>query len=54
MTLLIPSSAIIYDITGKMITRLDKGKYSLDTSSWREGVYIIKAGKETKRVVKVR
>ncbi|MBN1233787.1 MAG: T9SS type A sorting domain-containing protein [Candidatus Coatesbacteria bacterium] len=54
LSLHLPSSASIYSITGQLIMYLDKGKHSLDTSSWREGVYIVKSGMECKRVVKVR
>ncbi|MBN1234370.1 MAG: PQQ-like beta-propeller repeat protein [Candidatus Coatesbacteria bacterium] len=48
------SSASIYSLTGQLIMELPKGKHSLDTSKWREGVYIVKSGKECKRVVKVK
>ncbi|MBN1233982.1 MAG: T9SS type A sorting domain-containing protein, partial [Candidatus Coatesbacteria bacterium] len=47
------SSASIYSLTGQLIVKLDKGKHSLDTNSWKEGVYIIKSEKETKRIVKI-
>ncbi|MBN1234272.1 MAG: T9SS type A sorting domain-containing protein, partial [Candidatus Coatesbacteria bacterium] len=53
LTLSLPSSGAIYSLTGQLIMKLEKGKHSIDTSSWREGVYIVKAGKESKRVVKV-
>ncbi|MBN1233788.1 MAG: PQQ-like beta-propeller repeat protein [Candidatus Coatesbacteria bacterium] len=53
LSLSLPSSGAIYFITGQLIMNLDKGKHSLDTSSWREGIYIVKSGKECKRVVKV-
>ncbi|MBN1233987.1 MAG: T9SS type A sorting domain-containing protein, partial [Candidatus Coatesbacteria bacterium] len=45
--------ARIYSITGQLIIKIDKGKHELDTSSWREGIYIVKARKETKRVIKI-
>ncbi|MBN1232903.1 MAG: T9SS type A sorting domain-containing protein, partial [Candidatus Coatesbacteria bacterium] len=48
------SSGAIYSLIGQLIMKLDKGKHSVDTSKWREGVYIIKSGKECKRVAKVR
>ncbi|MBN1232124.1 MAG: PQQ-binding-like beta-propeller repeat protein [Candidatus Coatesbacteria bacterium] len=54
LSLSLPSSGAIYSLTGQLIMKLDKGKHSLDTSSWKQGVYIIKTGKECKRVVKVR
>ncbi|MBN1233055.1 MAG: PQQ-binding-like beta-propeller repeat protein [Candidatus Coatesbacteria bacterium] len=53
LSLSLPSSASIYSLTGQLIIKLDKGKHSLDTSKWREGVYIVKNGDETKRIVKV-
>ncbi|MBN1234113.1 MAG: hypothetical protein JXA60_12220 [Candidatus Coatesbacteria bacterium] len=49
----LPSSGAVYSITGRLIMKLPKGNHSLDTSKWREGVYIVKAGKECKKVVKV-
>ncbi|MBN1233556.1 MAG: T9SS type A sorting domain-containing protein, partial [Candidatus Coatesbacteria bacterium] len=54
LTITVPSSAAVYDITGRMIARLDKGRHSLDTSRWREGVYIVQSGKEAKRIVKIK
>ncbi|MBN1232379.1 MAG: PQQ-binding-like beta-propeller repeat protein, partial [Candidatus Coatesbacteria bacterium] len=54
LTISLPSSGAIYSLTGQLITKLNKGKHSLDTSKWREGVYIVKSGKETKRIVKMR
>ncbi|MBN1234093.1 MAG: T9SS type A sorting domain-containing protein [Candidatus Coatesbacteria bacterium] len=48
------TEGIVYNITGQKLESFSKGKHSIDTSKWREGVYIVKAGKETKRVVKVR
>ncbi|MBN1234092.1 MAG: PQQ-binding-like beta-propeller repeat protein, partial [Candidatus Coatesbacteria bacterium] len=48
------SSASIYSLTGQLIMNLSKGKHSIDTSKWKEGVYIVKSGKEIKRMVKVR
>ncbi|MBN1234371.1 MAG: T9SS type A sorting domain-containing protein, partial [Candidatus Coatesbacteria bacterium] len=49
----LPSIGAIYSITGQLIMSLPKGKHSLDTSKWKQGVYIVKSGKECKRVVKV-
>ncbi|MBN1234105.1 MAG: PQQ-binding-like beta-propeller repeat protein, partial [Candidatus Coatesbacteria bacterium] len=48
----LPSSGAIYYLTGQLIMNMSKGKHSIDTSKWREGVYIVKSGKETKRLVK--
>ncbi|MBN1234021.1 MAG: T9SS type A sorting domain-containing protein, partial [Candidatus Coatesbacteria bacterium] len=48
------SSVSIYSLTGQLIMKLDKGKHSLDTSSWREGVYIIKSSSETRRIIKLK
>ncbi|MBN1232424.1 MAG: PQQ-binding-like beta-propeller repeat protein [Candidatus Coatesbacteria bacterium] len=50
----LPSSGAIYSLTGQLIMKLDKGKHSLYTSSWKQGVYIVKAGKECKRIVKIK
>ncbi|MBN1232302.1 MAG: T9SS type A sorting domain-containing protein [Candidatus Coatesbacteria bacterium] len=48
-----PSSGAIYSLTGQLIMNLSKGKHTLDTSKWKQGVYILKAGKECKKVVKI-
>ncbi|MBN1233773.1 MAG: T9SS type A sorting domain-containing protein, partial [Candidatus Coatesbacteria bacterium] len=53
LSVTLPSSGAIYSLTGQLIMKLDKGKHTIDTSSWREGVYIVKSGKETKRIVKI-
>ncbi|MBN1234104.1 MAG: T9SS type A sorting domain-containing protein [Candidatus Coatesbacteria bacterium] len=53
LSVFLPSSGAIYSLTGQLIINLAKGKYSIDTSKWREGVYIVKSGKETKRIVKI-
>ncbi|MBN1234259.1 MAG: T9SS type A sorting domain-containing protein [Candidatus Coatesbacteria bacterium] len=53
LSLSLPTSGAIYSLTGHLIMKLDKGKHELYTSKWREGVYIVKAGKETKRIVKI-
>ncbi|MBN1232135.1 MAG: T9SS type A sorting domain-containing protein, partial [Candidatus Coatesbacteria bacterium] len=53
LSLSLPSSGAVYSLTGQLIMKMNKGKHSIDTSKWREGVYIVKAGKECKRVVKV-
>ncbi|MBN1232300.1 MAG: T9SS type A sorting domain-containing protein [Candidatus Coatesbacteria bacterium] len=53
LSLSLPSSGAIYSITGQLIMNLPKGKHSLDTSKWKQGVYIVKSGKETKRIVKI-
>ncbi|MBN1232806.1 MAG: PQQ-binding-like beta-propeller repeat protein [Candidatus Coatesbacteria bacterium] len=45
--------ARIYSITGQFIMKVEKGKHSIDTSSWKQGVYIVKSGTETKRIVKI-
>ncbi|MBN1232722.1 MAG: T9SS type A sorting domain-containing protein [Candidatus Coatesbacteria bacterium] len=54
LSLSLPSSGAVYSLTGQLIMNLPKGKHSVDTSKWREGVYIVKSGKETKRIVKIR
>ena len=53
LSLTLPSSASIYSVTGTLIKILPKGKQEIDTRNWKAGVYIIKAGNETKRVVKL-
>ncbi|MBN1233211.1 MAG: T9SS type A sorting domain-containing protein, partial [Candidatus Coatesbacteria bacterium] len=45
--------ARVYSLTGQFIMKVDKGKHELDTSRWREGIYIIKSASETKRIVKI-
>ncbi|MBN1232151.1 MAG: T9SS type A sorting domain-containing protein [Candidatus Coatesbacteria bacterium] len=52
--LFLPYTTSVYSLSGQLIMKLDKGKHSLDTSKWKEGVYIVKSGKETKRIVKIR
>ncbi|MBN1232509.1 MAG: WD40 repeat domain-containing protein [Candidatus Coatesbacteria bacterium] len=54
LSLSLLSSGSIYSLAGQLIMKLDKGKHSLDTSKWREGVYIVKAGKECKKIVKIK
>ncbi|MBN1233058.1 MAG: PQQ-binding-like beta-propeller repeat protein [Candidatus Coatesbacteria bacterium] len=53
LSLSLPSSGAIYSLTGQLIMKLDKGKHSVDTSKWREGVYIIKSNKKTKKIIKM-
>ncbi|MBN1231749.1 MAG: PQQ-binding-like beta-propeller repeat protein [Candidatus Coatesbacteria bacterium] len=53
LSISLPSSGAVYSLTGQLVMNLTKGKHSLDTSKWKEGVYVVKAGKECKRVVKV-
>ncbi|MBN1234223.1 MAG: PQQ-binding-like beta-propeller repeat protein [Candidatus Coatesbacteria bacterium] len=53
LTISLLSTGAVYSLTGQLIMKLDKGKHSINTTSWREGVYIVKSGKECKRVVKV-
>ncbi|MBN1233233.1 MAG: T9SS type A sorting domain-containing protein [Candidatus Coatesbacteria bacterium] len=53
LSLSLPLSGAIYSLTGQLIMKLDKGKHSIDTSKWKQGVYIVKSGKETKRIVKI-
>ncbi|MBN1232964.1 MAG: T9SS type A sorting domain-containing protein, partial [Candidatus Coatesbacteria bacterium] len=45
--------AIIYSLTGQIIMKLSKGKHLIDASNWIDGVYIIKSGNETKKVIKI-
>ncbi|MBN1232295.1 MAG: PQQ-binding-like beta-propeller repeat protein [Candidatus Coatesbacteria bacterium] len=54
LSLSLPSSGVVYSLTGQLIMKLDKGKHSIGTSKWKQGVYIVKSGKECKRIVKVR
>jgi len=49
----LPSPASIYSQTGQLIKHFDKGNHKISTSNWRVGVYLIKCGKETKRIVKL-
>ena len=49
----LPNSASIYTLTGLLIEQLTSGKHRIDTSSWKAGMYLIRCGKETRRVVKV-
>jgi WD40 repeat protein len=49
----LPSSGAVYTLTGRLIMKLDKGDHDIDTSNWKEGVYILKAGEETKKIVKI-
>ncbi|MBN1231747.1 MAG: T9SS type A sorting domain-containing protein, partial [Candidatus Coatesbacteria bacterium] len=53
LAITVPSSGAIYSLTGQLVMNLTKGKHSLDTSKWREGIYIVKAGKETKKIIKI-
>ncbi|MBN1233138.1 MAG: PQQ-like beta-propeller repeat protein [Candidatus Coatesbacteria bacterium] len=54
LSLSLPSSGAVYSLTGQLVMNLSKGKLSVDTSKWREGVYIVKSGMECKRIVKIR
>ncbi|MBN1234098.1 MAG: T9SS type A sorting domain-containing protein [Candidatus Coatesbacteria bacterium] len=54
LSLSLPSSGAIYSLTGQLIMKMDKGKHELDTSKWKQGVYIVKSGMESKRIVKVK
>jgi WD40 repeat protein len=49
----LPTSGAVYTLTGRLIMKLDKGDHDIDTSSWKEGVYILKAGEEAKKIVKM-
>ncbi|MBN1234415.1 MAG: PQQ-binding-like beta-propeller repeat protein [Candidatus Coatesbacteria bacterium] len=53
LSLSLPSSGSIYSLTGQLIMNLTKGKHSLDTSEWTNGVYIVYCGKETKKIIKI-
>ncbi|MBN1233365.1 MAG: PQQ-binding-like beta-propeller repeat protein, partial [Candidatus Coatesbacteria bacterium] len=46
-------SVIIYSLTGQLIREIEKGDNIINTRNWKEGVYIIKSGKECKKVVKI-
>ncbi|MBN1232835.1 MAG: T9SS type A sorting domain-containing protein, partial [Candidatus Coatesbacteria bacterium] len=46
-------SVTIYSLTGQLIKRIEKGENIINTRNWKEGVYIVKAGKECKRIVKL-
>ncbi|MBN1232803.1 MAG: PQQ-binding-like beta-propeller repeat protein [Candidatus Coatesbacteria bacterium] len=48
------SEGAIYNIVGQSIQSFNKGKQVLDTQSWEQGVYIIKSGSSTKRIIKIR
>ncbi|MBN1233741.1 MAG: PQQ-binding-like beta-propeller repeat protein [Candidatus Coatesbacteria bacterium] len=43
----------IYYLSGKLIARYDKGRHTINTSKWQTGTYIIKAGAETRKIVKL-
>jgi WD40 repeat protein len=49
----LPTTGAVYTLTGRLIMKLDKGDHDIDTSSWKEGVYILKAGEEAKKIVKM-
>ncbi|MBN1232789.1 MAG: PQQ-binding-like beta-propeller repeat protein [Candidatus Coatesbacteria bacterium] len=49
----LPSSGAIYSLTGQLIMKLDKGKHSIDTNSWKEGVYIIKSKNSSLKITKL-
>jgi WD40 repeat protein len=49
----LPTSGAVYTLTGRLIMKLDKGDHDIDTSNWKEGVYILKAGEEAKKIVKM-
>ncbi|MBN1234305.1 MAG: PQQ-binding-like beta-propeller repeat protein [Candidatus Coatesbacteria bacterium] len=54
LSISLPSSGAIYSLTGQLIMNLPKGKHSIDTSKWREGIYMVKSNKMSKRIVKVK
>ncbi len=43
----------IYNIAGSMIKALGSGNHRLDTNGWKSGTYIIRSGKEEKRIIKI-
>jgi WD40 repeat protein len=53
LTLVLPSSAQVYSLTGQLIMTVNEGNQTLNTSSWDKGIYIIKCGSDSKRIVKI-
>ncbi len=54
LSLDLSTQASVYTITGQLIMKIEKGKHTLDTSRWTEGVYLIRSNSETKRIIKIR
>ena len=53
LTITAPCACTVYDLTGRIVAKLDKGKHSVSTDTWQAGVYIVKSGRGTKRIVKI-
>ena len=53
LTVSLPAAGGVYSITGTLIKHLPAGRHEIDTSSWKQGAYIVKAGNETKKIIKV-
>ncbi|MDD1444481.1 T9SS type A sorting domain-containing protein, partial [Dolichospermum sp. ST_sed3] len=53
LRLTLPNKAVIYSLSGRRIASFEKGVRSINTSLWQTGVYIIKCGTKTKRIVKI-
>jgi hypothetical protein len=45
--------AFIYNIAGKLVYALSAGEFTVDTSKWAATGYIIKSGKESKKITKI-
>lgn len=54
VTISVAEEGCIYSITGQLIRNLKKGENEIKTDEWPEGIYIIKAGKESMRIVKLK
>ncbi|MBN1233337.1 MAG: PQQ-binding-like beta-propeller repeat protein [Candidatus Coatesbacteria bacterium] len=48
-----PTNCCIYDVSGRLIKTLARGKHIVDTNKWSAGVYFIKNEKEIKKTIKI-
>lgn len=52
LILSLPKDTQIYSLSGQLIRKLAPGKYRIETKNWITGIYIIKSGEETRKIIK--
>lgn len=50
----IPEEGKIYSLTGSLVLKLPSGKHIINTSDWNEGLYFLKSGNSTVKLIKFR
>ncbi|MBN1233873.1 MAG: T9SS type A sorting domain-containing protein [Candidatus Coatesbacteria bacterium] len=53
LTLSLPEEASIYTITGRLVKKLSKGNYEIDTKTWKSGIYLLKTSTEIRKIIKL-